>query len=58
MIIIPLTSINKMQNPNQRLTTWALMLQEYNLIIKHIKGKDNERADAMSIVGLNCYQFI
>ena len=51
MIIIPLTSINKMQNQNQRLTTWALMLQEYNLIIKHIKGKDNERADAMSIVG-------
>jgi hypothetical protein len=35
------TFINKMQNKNQRLTRWDLMLQEYNLIIKHIKCKDN-----------------
>jgi len=47
----PFTFINKMQNKNQRLTRWALILQEYNLIIKHIKGKDNEIADAMSRVG-------
>ena len=44
----PLTFINKMQNKNQRLMRWSLMLQEYNLIIKHIKGKDNVIADALS----------
>jgi len=27
------------------------MLQEYNLIIKHIKGKDNVIADVLSRVG-------
>ena len=47
----PLTFINKMQNKKQRLTRWALMLQEYNLIIKLIKDKDNVIADAMSRVG-------
>jgi len=30
-----------MQNKDQRLTRWGLKLQEYNLIIKHIKAKDN-----------------
>ena len=29
-----------MQNKNHRLTRWGLMLQEYNLIIKHIRCKD------------------
>ena len=47
----PLTFINKMQNKNQRLTKWRLMLQEYNLIIKHIQGKDNAIVDALSRVG-------
>ena len=47
----PLTFINKMQIKNQRLTRWGLMLQEYNLIIKHIKGKDNVIPDALSRVG-------
>ena len=47
----PLTFINKMQNKNQRLMRWGLMLQEYNLIIKHIKGKDNVIADILSRVG-------
>ena len=35
------TFIKQMQNKNHRLTRWGLMLQEYNLIIKHIKCKDN-----------------
>ena len=47
----PLTFINKMQNKNQRLMRWGLMLQEYNLIIKHIKGRDNVIADALSRSG-------
>jgi hypothetical protein len=35
-------------HPIEVLTRWALMLQEYNLIIKLIKGKNNVIADAMS----------
>ena len=35
------TFIKQMQNKNHRLTRWGLMLQEYNLIIEHIKCKDN-----------------
>jgi hypothetical protein len=30
-----------MRNKNQRLTRWSLTLQEYDVIIRHIKGKDN-----------------
>ena len=47
----PLTFINKMKNNNQGLMRWwCLMLQEYNIDIKHIKGKDNIIADALSRV--------
>ena len=45
-----LALINKMKNNNQRLMWWCLMLQEYNIDIKHIKGKDNIIADALSHV--------
>ena len=41
----------KIRKKNQRLTRWGLILQEYNPIIKHIKGKDNVIADALSRVG-------
>lgn len=44
----PLTFLNSLQNPNQRLMRWALFLQPYNLSILHIKGKDNVLADALS----------
>ena len=40
--------IHKMKNKNQRLLRWNLLLQEYNLDIKHIKGKDNIISDALS----------
>ena len=46
----PLTFINKMKNNNQRLMRWCLMLQEYNIDIQHIKGKDNIIADTLSRV--------
>ena len=46
----PLTFINNMKNNNQRLMRWCLMLQEFNIDIKHIKGKDNIIADALSRV--------
>ena len=44
----PLTFIHKMKNKNQRLLRWSLYLQEYDLVIKHIRGKDNVLADALS----------
>ena len=34
----PLTFIHKMKNKNQRLFRWSLLLQEYNLDIRHIRG--------------------
>ena len=44
----PLTFIHKMKNKNQRLLRWSLMLQEHNLDIRHIKGKDNIIPDVLS----------
>ena len=44
----PLTFINKMKNKNLRLLRWSLALQEYNLNIRHIAGKDNVVADTLS----------
>ena len=44
----PLVFLHKMKNKNQRLLRWSLMLQEYDLEIQHIKGKDNLIADCLS----------
>ena len=44
----PLVFIEKMKNKNQRLLRWSLAFQEYNLQIRHIKGRDNIMADALS----------
>lgn len=44
----PLTFVQKMKCKNQRLLRWSLILQEYNLDVKHIKGKDNVLADTLS----------
>ena len=46
----PLVFLSKMRHANQRLTRWFLLLQEYSLEIKHIKGRDNVVADALSRV--------
>ena len=46
----PLVFIHKMKGKNQRLLRWSLMLQEYVLDIRHIKGKDNVIADCLSRV--------
>ena len=46
----PLVFINKMKNHNQRLLRWGLLLQEYDMDIHHIKGKENVLADALSKV--------
>ena len=37
-----------MKNHNQRLLRLGLLLQEYDLIIKHVKGKENVVADSLS----------
>ena len=44
----PLVFIEKMKDKNQRLLRWSLAFQEYNLRIRHIKGRDNIMADALS----------
>ena len=44
----PLTFIDKVRCKNQRLLRWSLMLQEFNIEIRHIHGKDNIIADALS----------
>ncbi len=46
----PLTFIEHMKNKKQRLLRWSLFLQEYNLDIRHIKGKDNLITYALSRV--------
>ncbi len=44
----PLTFISKMKNHNQRLLRWGLLLQGYPLDIRHVRGKENVVADALS----------
>ena len=51
----PLTFIHKMKNKNQRLLRWSLLLQEYNLDTKHIRGKYNNISDALSRA---CYLYL
>ena len=41
---------HKLKNKNQRLPRWSLLLQEFNLDIRQIKGKDNIIPDALSRV--------
>ena len=46
----PLSFLHKLKNKNQRLLRWSLLLQEFNLDIRNIKGKDNIILDALSRV--------
>ena len=46
----PLVFLHKLKGKNQRLLRWSLMLQEHDLDIIHIKGKDNVIADCLSRV--------
>ena len=48
----PLQFLAKFKNKNQRLTRWGLMLQEYNLDVRHIRGVDNVLADCLSREGM------
>ena len=44
----PLVFLAHMRNSNQRLMRWALLVQGYNIAIRHRKGVDNVVADALS----------
>ena len=44
----PLVFIHRLKDKNQRLCRWSLILSEYNISIKHIKGQDNLIADCLS----------
>lgn len=44
----PLVFLSRMYNHNQRLMRWSLIVQSYNLVIKHKKGAENVIADALS----------
>ena len=44
----PLVFLSRMRNSNHRLMRWSLFLQGFNLEIKHIRGRDNVLADALS----------
>ena len=46
----PLTFVSQMKNKSSRLLRWFLVLQEYNVVIKHVRGSDNKTADALSRV--------
>lgn len=46
----PLVFLARMSNSNQRLMRWALIIQEFNLDIRHKKGSQNIVADALSRV--------
>ena len=47
----PLVFIERMKLKNQKILRWSLLIQSYNLEIKHIKGKNNVIADALFRVG-------
>ena len=44
----PIKFIKQFNNKNRRLTRWSLFLQDYNMEIHHIKGKDNVVPDILS----------
>ena len=43
-----LVFLSKFKNKNRRLMRWSLALQDFNIVVEHIKGKDNIIADTLS----------
>ncbi len=46
----PLVFLNRMKNKNRKIMRWAIFLQEFDLQIQHVAGKDNIIPDALSRV--------
>ena len=44
----PLVFISRFKNKNQRLLRWSLFLQEWNLMVKHVRGTENVLPDILS----------
>ena len=44
----PLAFLSKMKDKNQKLLRWSLLLQEFDICIKHVRGVDNVIADMLS----------
>lgn len=44
----PLVFLTRMQNSNQRLMRWSLLLQDFNIEVRYKKGLENVMADALS----------
>jgi phospholipid-translocating ATPase len=44
----PLVFVNRMKYQNRRILRWSLILQEFNLDIRHVAGKDNVISDCLS----------
>lgn len=44
----PLTFLCRMYNQKQRLMRWAIVVQNYNIEIRHKKGVENLVANALS----------
>ena len=44
----PLVFLHRMRNKYRRLMIWSLRLQVFNIEVKHISGKNNVLADALS----------
>ncbi|XP_050315786.1 retrovirus-related Pol polyprotein from transposon 17.6 isoform X1 [Anthonomus grandis grandis] len=49
----PLVWLLNLKDPNSKLSRWRLKLSEYNFNIKHISGKSNKIADALSRIQIN-----
>ena len=50
----PAVFIHMIKDKNQRLLRWSLMLQEYVLETRHIKGEENVIADCLARVRVYC----
>ena len=44
----PLVFVNRMKYKNRRILRWSLILQEFDLDIRHIPGKENVIRDCLS----------
>ena len=45
---LPLQFLNQFKNKNKGLTRWIFVLQEYDLDVHHLRGRDNVIADCLS----------